>query len=107
MSANANAVFYVGFFDICFPVQRVHWLQARAQKDRWMEELLLVKYEMQWSTRYFLHKARQWQDRFHIPDTDAGPKAYAAQQSSQWKYLALGADAMFRLANSEYTSLVT
>ena len=92
--------------DISSLVQHVHWLRARAQKNRWEEELLLVKYEMQWATRYFLHKAGQWQDRFLIPDADAGPKAYAARQSSQWKYLASEVDAMFRSANSEYTSLV-
>ena len=60
-------------------VQRVHWLRAQAQKNRWEEELLLIKYEMEWTTRYFLHRARQWQDKFQITDIDAGPKAYAAR----------------------------
>jgi hypothetical protein len=93
-------------FDIYLPVQRVHWLRARAQKTRWEEELLLNKYEMQWTIKYFLHQAGQWQDRFHIAE-NAGPKAYAARQSSQWRYWALEADGMFRSANSEYISMVT
>ena len=28
-------------------VKRVHWLRARAQKDRWSEECMLVRYEME------------------------------------------------------------
>jgi hypothetical protein len=87
-------------------VQRVHWVRARAQKNRWQEELLLVKYEMQWTTRSFLHKAREWQARFEEPNIDRGPQAYAARQSAQWRYMALDADRLFRSANSEYTSLI-
>jgi hypothetical protein len=87
-------------------VQRVHWVRARAQKNRWKEEFLLVKYEMEWTTRSFLHKAREWQDRFEEGDIDPGPKAYAARQSSQWRHMALDADRLFRSANSEYISLI-
>jgi len=87
-------------------VQRVHWIRARAQKYRWEEELMLVKYEMEWTTRYFLHKARQWQDRFEEPNIDRGPKAYAARQSSQWRRMAWDADRLFRSANAEYISLI-
>jgi len=32
------------------------------------EELLLVKYEMDWTTRSFLHKAQEWQDRYEEPN---------------------------------------
>ena len=87
-------------------VQRVHWIRARAQKDRWEEELMLVKYEMGWTTRSFLHKAKEWQNRFEEPDIDPGPKAYAAWQSSQWSVMALDADQMFRSANPDYKSLI-
>ena len=90
----------------CPEVQRVHWIWARAQKHRWDEELLLVKYEMQWTTRSFLHKAREWEVRFEEPNIDPGPKAYAARQSSQWRSLATDADQLFRSANSEYTKIV-
>lgn len=87
-------------------VQRVHWIRARAQRSRWEEELLLVKYEMEWTTRSFLYKTREWQDRFEEPNVDAGPKAYAARQSSQWWHMALDSDRLFGLANSEYKSLI-
>ena len=39
-------------------------------------------------------------------NTDSGPKAYAARQSSQWRYMALEADQLFRSANSVYKNLV-
>jgi hypothetical protein len=59
---------------------------------------------MEWTTRSFLHKAREWQNRFEEADIDPGPKAYAARQSSQWRCMALDADRLFRSANSEYIS---
>jgi hypothetical protein len=90
----------------CPEVQRVHWIRARAQKSRWEEELLLVKYEMEWTTRSFVHKAREWQDRFEQPDVDPGPKAYAARQSSQWRRIAYDADRLFRSANVNYKSTI-
>jgi hypothetical protein len=83
-------------------VQRVHWIRARAQKNRWEEELLLVQYEMQWTTRGFLHRAEDWQTRYQVPNTDPGPKAYAARQSSQWRYMASEADQLFRSTHPVY-----
>jgi hypothetical protein len=92
---------------LTFPiVQRVHWIRARAQKSRWKEELLLVKYEMTWTTRSFLHKAQEWQDKFEEPNVDPGPKAYAARQSSQWRGIACDADRLFRSENADYISLI-
>ena len=93
-------------FDILiFLVQRVHWLRARAQKHRWHEELVIVKHEMEWTTRYFLHRARQWTSRAE-EFSEPGPKAYASRQSSQWRQLACDAEKMFRVVNSEYVKLL-
>ncbi|KAG2367604.1 hypothetical protein BDR07DRAFT_1246395, partial [Suillus spraguei] len=39
---------------------RVHWLCAKALKDHWSEEYLLVQHEMKWTCDFFLHKAEQW-----------------------------------------------
>ncbi|KAG1731224.1 uncharacterized protein EDB91DRAFT_1238979 [Suillus paluster] len=39
---------------------RVHWLRAKALRDRWEEEMLLVQHEMNWTCNFFLHKAEQW-----------------------------------------------
>jgi hypothetical protein len=59
---------------------------------------------MDWTTRSFLHKAQEWQDRFGEPNVDPGPKAYAARQSSQWRQMASDADHLFRSANADYIS---
>lgn len=87
-------------------VQRVHWIRARAQKCRWEEELLLIKYEMEWTTKSFMHKAQEWKDRAEEPDVEPGPKAYAARQSSQWRRMSSDADRLFRSANADYISLI-
>jgi hypothetical protein len=50
------------------PVQRVHWLRARAQKNRWQEEFTLVKYEMEWTSRFFLYRAEEWMRLFNAND---------------------------------------
>jgi hypothetical protein len=87
-------------------VQRVHWLRARAQKNRWDEELSLVKYEMEWTARYFLYRAREWEKRFDSEDLYARPKAYAARQAAQWFYMASNADRLFKSVNREYQSVI-
>ncbi|KAG1782823.1 hypothetical protein EV702DRAFT_950816, partial [Suillus placidus] len=38
------------------PSYRVHWLRAKALRDRWREELILVKLEMDWTHNFFLWK---------------------------------------------------
>ncbi|KAG1792281.1 uncharacterized protein HD556DRAFT_1309358 [Suillus plorans] len=39
---------------------RVHWLRAKALKDQWEEEHLLVQHEMNWTCDFFMHKAEEW-----------------------------------------------
>ncbi|KAG2030278.1 hypothetical protein BDR03DRAFT_878696, partial [Suillus americanus] len=46
----------------------VHWLRAKALRDRWKEEILLVQLEMDWTCNYFLWKASQWGDRMCCRD---------------------------------------
>jgi hypothetical protein len=74
-------------------VQRVHWLRARAQSGRWNEEVILVSYEMQWTIRYFLHQAQEW-ERLKATSPNSGnltpgPAAYAARKAAMWQWLAL------------------
>ncbi|KAG2030892.1 hypothetical protein BDR03DRAFT_877264, partial [Suillus americanus] len=38
----------------------VNWLQIKALRDHWNEEVILVKHEMQWSINFFNHRAKQW-----------------------------------------------
>ena len=72
---------------------------------RWKEEFTLVKHEMEWTTRYFLHRARLWISRQETGNRP-GPNAYAARQSAQWKQLTINADHLFQAVNTEYVTLV-
>lgn len=77
-------------------VKQVHWLRARAQKNRWHEELTLVTYEMQWTVRSFLHKSKLWEQAQNAVDTSSGSRAYAHRQETLWRRFALGADKLFK-----------
>ncbi|KAJ3491395.1 hypothetical protein NLJ89_g11346 [Agrocybe chaxingu] len=70
--------------------RRVHWLRARSQKQRWEEELRLVHYEMEWTTRYFLHQAEEWKKFEDQADNhqDTGAMAYARRKRAMWLGLA-------------------
>jgi len=82
-------------------VKRVHWLHARAQKNRWREECILVKYEMEWAVRYFVHKSQSWQS---APSAAPGPAAYAKRKAALWQQLARFADGSFKNININYKS---
>lgn len=87
-------------------VNRVHWIRARAQKNRWDEELTLTAYEMQWTVRYFQHRAGKWQE-WGTQAEDAnkpGPAAYAARKIAMWTNMAQHADIQFKRTSSLYHS---
>jgi hypothetical protein len=89
----------------CFStVKRVHWLRSRALKDRWHEELVLVRYEMQWTVRYFLHKRNIWWEGVGRPDVSPGGRAYAVRQARMWNNFAHVADRTFKNATGQYVS---
>ncbi len=87
-------------------VQREHWLRARAQKNRWQEELILLKYEMEWTTRFFLHGAQKWQTWLKDTSLEMGARAYVARQAAQWLSLALDAEQFFVRVNREYVRIM-
>ncbi|KAH9477050.1 hypothetical protein JR316_0010966 [Psilocybe cubensis] len=48
---------------------RLNWLRARAQRNRWQEELALTKKEMEWTVRFYVYMAKTWCARHDfIPD---------------------------------------
>ncbi|KAG1850241.1 hypothetical protein DFJ58DRAFT_914749 [Suillus subalutaceus] len=79
-------------------VYRVHWLRAKALRDRWKEEMMLVQLEMDWTCNFFLWKATQWGDRMreslvkHLP----GHACYSGRQSQMYSLLAQDAQAAFQ-----------
>ena len=85
-------------------VKRVHWLRARAQKQRWHEEVILVTYEMQWTVRYFLNKSDMWKKGADCHTISPGGKAYARRQSTFWAGLTDVADRVFKNTTMQYRS---
>lgn len=73
-------------------VYRVNWLRARAKQRRWSEELILTQNEMEWTTRFFYFKSRQWR-RWGAALTrpSAGQVAYVEKQMAMWENM--GAEA--------------
>lgn len=55
--------------------------------DRWVEELELVKHEMEWTILGFQHQADMWMEHSEREDDylPIGHKAYAAKQQKLWK----------------------
>ncbi|KAF8262212.1 hypothetical protein EI94DRAFT_1603313 [Lactarius quietus] len=47
---------------------RVHWLRAKAQKMRWIEELQCLQVEMESAVRFFRHQAQFWQSKIEHAD---------------------------------------
>jgi hypothetical protein len=84
----------------------VHWLRARAQKQRWNEELILVGHEMDWTVRYYLYQARVWKDRKSVAEGmgDNGAAVYAVRKEAMWKEMAFRAAVQFQSVNPLYKS---
>ncbi|KAG1839869.1 hypothetical protein C8R48DRAFT_621358, partial [Suillus tomentosus] len=68
---------------------RVHWLRAKALKDRWAEEMLLVRHEMDWTCNFFLHKAAEWKCLGAVAkeDNKQGSMAYTGRQEKIYESL--------------------
>ncbi|KDQ51515.1 hypothetical protein JAAARDRAFT_140026 [Jaapia argillacea MUCL 33604] len=52
--------FYFPLFSWLCTVYRVHWLRAKAMRDQWREELVIVLREMDWVQHFFQHKLEEW-----------------------------------------------
>ncbi|KAH9015214.1 hypothetical protein EDB84DRAFT_1567796 [Lactarius hengduanensis] len=83
---------------------RVHWLRARAQKMRWIEELQCLQVEMGSTVRFFRHQEQFWQAKQELiePKSQPGHAAWAARQSAMWSSMAMQAESKFTaLLNSD------
>ncbi|KAG1889098.1 uncharacterized protein F5891DRAFT_987476 [Suillus fuscotomentosus] len=63
---------------------RVHWLRAKALKDCWAEEILLVQHEMDWTCNFFCYKAEEWK-RLGVVVKEAKKEAHMAYAGRQGK----------------------
>lgn len=87
-------------------VDRVHFLRARAQKNRWTEELLLVEYEMRWTAQYFSHQVTVWKGRAAAAES-SGAIAYALRKAATWEDMMWFAEQRFGATNHRYTLINT
>ncbi|KDQ49440.1 hypothetical protein JAAARDRAFT_110278, partial [Jaapia argillacea MUCL 33604] len=71
-------------------VVRLHWLRAKAMRDRWQEELTLVMHEMTWTSAYFAHQSHEWDSRAWDPSQSpsSGHKCFSMRQAKMWKMFA-------------------
>ncbi|KAG2138239.1 hypothetical protein BD769DRAFT_1663819 [Suillus cothurnatus] len=77
---------------------QVHWLQAKALRDRWKEEIELVQLEMEWTCNFFLWKAAKWGDQMQesLVKGLPGHACYSGRQSHMYSLLAQDAQAAFQ-----------
>ena len=78
--------FGISLFTLIHLVYQVNWLRAKAHVDQWQEELILVKYEMQWTILWFQYQANLWRERSEREDVilPIGHKSYAKKQQKLW-----------------------
>ncbi|KAI9443063.1 hypothetical protein H4582DRAFT_2054158 [Lactarius indigo] len=69
--------------------ERVHWLRARAQFERWSEEQDSIHNEAKWIPAYFHSKAETWKKLMIIAAQGSlkGHQAYASYQMHAWEGL--------------------
>ena len=75
-------------------VYRVHWLRAKAQKMRWVEELQCLQVEMESAVRFFRYQRQIWHAKEEVIgfQLQPGHVAWAARQSAMWCSLATQAE---------------
>ena len=76
----------------------MQWLRAKARKDRWAEEHLLVRHEMDWTVNFFNGHMEQWLQLSEDSGAAAlsGHQSYAARQAEMYRRFALEAAEAFR-----------
>ncbi|KAG2113783.1 uncharacterized protein F5147DRAFT_650200 [Suillus discolor] len=75
-----------------------NWLRTKALCNRWNEEVILIKHEMQWSINFFTYKAKQWLSLMDNATSTGltGHACYAARQCHIYQQLAAHAAESFQ-----------
>jgi hypothetical protein len=70
-------------------VNRVHWLRAKAQLERWLEEQDSIHNEAVWVPAYFRAKADHWKAWMDMAAQAElpGHSAYASRKAHAWEEL--------------------
>ena len=70
-------------------VEKVHWLRAKAQFERWLEEQQSIQNEAEWIPAWFHAKAETWRVLMIAGEQASlkGHQAYASGQMHTWDEL--------------------
>ncbi|KAK7052398.1 CxC2 domain-containing protein [Favolaschia claudopus] len=85
---------------------RIEWSRAQARRDRWTEEVMLLREEMKRVLRFLNSRAIWWEQRLVVgrevrEDVRAGLRAYASRQASIARAIARQFRSMWDTAASE------
>ena len=99
MDERLYVLLYLQSAHMCnfYSVYRVHWLRAKAQKTRWIEELQCLQVEMDSAVRFFRHQDQFWREKQNQVGFESHPgrSAWAARQSAMWRSMATQAEDKF------------
>ncbi|KAI5986726.1 hypothetical protein EDC04DRAFT_2589594 [Pisolithus marmoratus] len=83
---------------------QIHWLQAKACKDRWAEEEELLNMEFQWVINFFKYHTRKWNDQYlayHAVGM-CSAACYAAWQQVVYDQLSEQGESKWQAINEDY-----
>ncbi|KAI6001994.1 hypothetical protein EDD15DRAFT_2192690 [Pisolithus albus] len=82
---------------------RIHWLRAKAAKDRWEEENELVTSEFVWVVNFFQYRAKRWNEIYMAKKLagNRGAACYAARQQAVYDRLAEQAELIWQGMNPD------
>jgi hypothetical protein len=91
MNVSANNLWCIQTILIESIVERVHWLRAKAQFQRWIEEQASIHNEAEWVPAYFHTRSEKWKVLMTIArqQQQCGHEAYASQQMHSWEELSM------------------
>ena len=92
----ANSYAHILIFDT---VERVHWLRAKAQFERWLEEQKSIHNEAHWIPAYFQARSQMWKRLVVTAAKESlkGHEAYASAQEQAWDELSKSSKAALSL----------
>jgi hypothetical protein len=85
--------FHVHVLITYYSVEQVHWLHARAQFERWVEEQDSIHNEAKWIPTYFHTKSESWRMlmAWAVHGSLKGHASYASYQMFAWEELSRSA----------------